>query len=105
METTLKLEESFTGIGEVKGFEFTKIAETDNGYVYLVKSSEKSEHYEVFKRKKAPVCIDFEKRIFSETDFKEIYPKAKDFGKSAWSFNNLNKAIERLKSLNNVNNE
>ena len=94
-----KLEESFTGTGEVKGFEFTKVAETDNGYVYLVKSSEKSSNYEVFKKRKTPICIDFEKKIYSETEFKEVYPNSKQFGITAWAAATLESAMERLKGL------
>ena len=94
-----KLEESFTGTGEVKGFEFTKVAETDNGYVYLVKSSEKSSNYEVFKKRKTPICIDFEKKIYSETEFKEIYPNSKQFGITAWAAATLESAMERLNGL------
>ena len=94
-----ELENSFTGIGEVKGFEFTKVAETDIGYVYCVRTSDKSNHYEVFKKRKTPICIDFENKIYSETDFKEVYPNSKQFGISAWSVKNYKTALERLKVL------
>lgn len=94
-----ELENSFTGIGEVKGFEFTKVAETDIGYVYCVRTSEKSNHYEVFKKRKTPICIDFENKIYSETEFKEVYPNSKKFGISAWSVKNYETALERLNGL------
>ena len=94
-----KLEDSFMGIGEVKGFEFTKVAETDIGYVYCVRTSDKSNHYEVFKKRKTPICIDFENKIYSETDFKEVYPNSKQFGISAWSVKNYETALEMLKGL------
>jgi hypothetical protein len=83
-----KLPDHFIGTGEVKGFEFTKIAESDKGYVYKV-----DDHYEYFLKKKVSVCLDFGKRLYSDTDFKEIYPKAKDFGIWAWTTHNLNKAL------------
>lgn len=88
-----ELEDSFTGIGEVKGFEFTKVAETDIGYVYCVRTSDKSNHYEVFKKRKTPICIDFENKIYSETEFKEVYPNSKQFGISAWSVKNYETAL------------
>ena len=94
-----KLEDSFIGIGEVKGFEFTKVAETNSGYVYCVRTSDKSHHYEVFKKRKTPICIDFENKIYSETDFKEVYPNSKQFGISAWSVKNYETALERLNGL------
>ncbi len=94
-----KLEDSFTGIGEVKGFEFTKVAETDIGYVYCVRTSDKTKHYEVFKKRKTPICIDFENKIYSETEFKEVYPKSKQFGVSAWSVKSYETALERLNGL------
>lgn len=87
------------GIGEVKGFEFTKVAETDMGYVYCVRTSDKSNHYEVFKKRKTPICIDFENKIYSETEFKEVYPNSKQFGITAWSVKNYETALERLNVL------
>lgn len=94
-----KLEDSFTGIGEVKGFKFTKVAETDIGYVYCVRTSDKSNHYEVFKKRKIPICIDFENKIYSKTEFKDVYPNSKQFGISAWSVKNYETALERLNGL------
>ena len=94
-----ELEDSFIGTGEVKGFEFTKVAETDIGYVYCVRTSDKSNHYEVFKKRRTPICIDFDNKIYSKTEFKELYPNSKQFGISAWSVKNYETALERLNSL------
>lgn len=90
-----KLENRIEGKGEVKGFVFTKEFENDNGYVYKVDTGN-GNHFEAFYRKETPICIDFENRIYSETDKKEVYPKSKDFGVWAWSVGSLEKGIERL---------
>lgn len=90
---------TINGIGEVKGFVFTKIATTQHAYVYEVNSGDSNIHYEVFKRKTAPTCIDFKKRLYSETDVKEYYPKSKDFGAWAWTFKTKIESINRMEDL------
>ena len=91
----IKLENRIEGKGEVKGFVFTKEFENDKGYVYRADTGNGS-HFEAFYRKETPICIDFEKRIYSETEKKELYPKSKDFGIWAWSVRTLEKGIDRL---------
>ena len=93
-----KLEDNFIGIGEVKGFEFTKEKETENGYIFSV-CSENNTHYEVFKKIITPICVDFESKVYSETEFKEVYPKSKQFGISAWTVKSFEVALERLNGL------
>lgn len=95
---THKLETHFVGTGDVKGFDFWKEAETDMGYVYKV-SSEGARHYETIKKKTVPVCISFEDRIYSETEFKEVYPKSKDFGVLGWTYKTVDQALSKLNSL------
>lgn len=90
-----KLDSIIEGIGETKGFVFIQVLEYENGYIYKVETG-KSKHYEAFHKKETPLCIDFEKRIYSETEKKEVYPKAKDFGVWAWTCKTLDKAKERL---------
>lgn len=90
-----RLNDTIEGTGEVKGFTFTKAYESDAGYVYKVDTG-CSTHFEAIKRDVVPVCVDFEKRIFSDTEAKERYPKAKDFGKKAWSVRTLEEGINRL---------
>lgn len=90
-----KLPAMFDGKGEVNGCIFSKVFESENGYVYQVKNGLRI-HYECFKKKLVPVCIDFEKRIYSETEFKEVYPKSKDFGTWAWTKIEINSAIKKL---------
>lgn len=79
-----KLPARFTGVGEVGGFEFERIIETSDSYCYKV-SSEGHVWCETFFKRYTPLCIDFAKRVYSEKHFKEIYPKAKDFGVWAWT--------------------
>lgn len=93
-----ELESNFIGKGEVKGFRFEKLRQTKDGYIYQVISDEKR-HYEVFRKKVTPVCINFEKREYSETDFKVKYPKSRDFGVSAWCVSSLKRADEKLKGF------
>jgi hypothetical protein len=62
------LEAEFTGKGEVKGFKFKRVYESETAYIYRVTFLSKS-WFEVFKRTTTPICIDFANKIFSETEF------------------------------------
>lgn len=90
----------FIGGGEVKNFTFTKVLSSDKAYVFKVETSDGSTHYETIKRLVTPVCVDFEKKIFSETEFKEYYPKSSSFGINGWCFRTLDSAINKFKKLN-----
>ena len=95
----MKIEElpkEFVGTGEVKGFKFVQKAKGLYAYIYQVNDS----HYEVFERKHSPKLIDFDKREYSTTEFKETYPSARLFGSSAFSCSNLNQALYKLEELN-----
>jgi hypothetical protein len=46
------------------------------------------------------MCIDYENNLYSETEFKEIYPNSKDFGIWAWTCLDLFKVADRVKLLN-----
>jgi hypothetical protein len=94
------LEDHFVGLADVRGFIFEKIASSDQAILYKVSIPDTSAHFEVFKRKNTPVCIDFEKRIYSDTDFKEVYPKTKDFGVWAWCISTKEKAEKLYNELN-----
>lgn len=94
-----RLPYQFDGIGEVKGFKFERINFSDNAFMYKVSPPEAKCHYEVFNRKLTPVCLNFETRTYSDELFKEVYPKAKDFGKWAWCFNDSEKAHKKFKEL------
>ncbi len=96
MDSIKTIPYSFVGSGDVKGFIFTKVASTHHRYLYKVDSGDTDIYFEIFKRKTAPICIDFEKRIYSDTEFKEVYPKSKDFGSWAWTTSSIDKAYEYL---------
>jgi len=95
MIMTTKLERIIHGKGEVRGFVFTREFENEKGYVYRVDNGE-SIHFEAFYKRERSICLDFEKRIYSETEKKEIYPKSKDFGIWAWSVKSIQKGIDYL---------
>ena len=94
-----KLEKEVKGTGEVSGFNYTLAKETDKAYIYEAKSEEGHRHYEVFEKKITPICLDFENRIYSETDFKEIYPKSKDFGVWAFTKTDFMSALNALERI------
>ena len=92
---------TFEGVGEMKGYDFEMIYVNDFAYVYKISAGGKTCFYETIRRVKVPVCLDFEKRIYSENEFKEVYPKANKFGVDGWNFHNVSKAIERANKLKN----
>ncbi len=94
-----ELEDSFEGTGDVKGWKFTKLASVEHGFMYERSCPDIGTYFEVFAVKVVPICLDFENRIYSETDFKQVYPKTNDFGKWAWCFGNYEDAIVKLNSL------
>lgn len=81
------LQKQFQGKGEVKGYLFNQIRQTDRAYVYEV-SFGNSKHYEVFKKvvNKRFSCIS--------------YPTSKAFGIWSWIKMSLEKAEEKLDDLN-----
>ena len=81
----------FKGSGEVRGFMFSQVGKTDKGYVYQVSSGGEI-WYEVFERK-----VNGQYGIIS-------YPKSKSFGKWAWSYMSLQKAMDKLSNIS-VRNE
>ena len=94
-----KLEKSIKGTGEVSGYTLEQVKESSSAYIYRV-YNENEEHFEVFLKKTVPVCIDFENRIYSDTESKEIYPKSRDWGKAAWTANTLEIAMRMLRDIN-----
>lgn len=91
---------------EIKGngFIYRLVKSSDVGFVFSVNDDKTNQlySYEVFKRKLTPLCVDFEKKIFSETEFKERYPKNNDFGMWAWSPRSLKRAEEILASFDSA---
>jgi len=100
----IKLPKHFKGKGEVKNFDFEQVKSGVNAYLYQV-SKGQSKWYEVFKKTYAPICIDFDKRIYSENQKKEVYPKAKLFGVIAWCLDSKKSAIELFNKIEKKQNE
>lgn len=94
----IELEKEFIGTGEVKDFVFRQVHKTPIHYIYEVNFGE-TIHYEVIERRNSPVCIDFNKKMFSEEDRKEIYPRSNTFGKNAWTAKSFDDAIEKISKL------
>lgn len=93
-----KIPSEFTGIGEVDGFTFTKLHENEFAYIYQVSFNDEFAIYEVFRKKVVAKSIDFKNKIFSETDFKEVYPKSKNFGDWAKCTPSLELALKYFKN-------
>ena len=103
MKTITELPKIIKGKGQVKTINFKQVASSPQAYIYACMHENQdpntNPYYEVFKRKTVAVCIDFEKRIYSETEFKEVYPNAEQFGSSAWCIWNKERAFEKFKEL------
>lgn len=93
------LKEKFEGSGEVKGMHFERMLSNKIAYLYKIEDIGGFIHYEVFRRKTSPICLDFENRIYSETDYKEKYPKSRDFGEWAWTYQTYDKALTKFYEL------
>ncbi len=77
-----------------RGFEYNKIFAIDNFYVYSLTRNDMVIGYEVLKRMSSPVCLDFENRIYSETEKKETFPSSGEAGgKTVWFFRDKKNAI------------
>ncbi len=95
------LEQEFIGIGEVGMFTFTQIDASEKAYIYKVTSQDGAEHYEVIKRSHTPICLDFDKRLYSETEHKEVYPKSTKGGTALWTKMTEKAARVKFNELNN----
>ena len=99
MKTTIEsLPDKFTGTGEVKGFVFTKLKESEDKFLYQVEDEGKV-WYEVIKSDLTAKCINFAERVYSNTDFKYTYPKANDFGRIAWTKKSIEEAEELYEEI------
>ena len=85
-----QLPTQFQGRGEVKGYLFTQLSQTDKAFIYEVSSGD-GKHYEVFKRviNRRYVCVS--------------YPTSKGFGFWAWTYMSLDKAEAKFDELNLIN--
>ena len=92
-----QLKEQFTGIGQVKGFNFTQLERSPFAYLYEVNTGDNVFH-EVFyhKENKRYNCVS--------------YPTDKAFGVWAWTYKSLEKAKSKFdyiekKCIDNIKNE
>lgn len=96
-----KLEKYFIGTGEVKGFVFSLVKESHNAYLYRVQHNLGTDnfYYEVFLKQTIALCLDFVTKQFSQTEFKEVYPKSEAFGNCAWTFRDSERAKSKFYEL------
>lgn len=81
-----ELELTFTGKGQVRGFKFTQIKKTQNGFIYKVEDFSRV-YYEVFQRRQNNRfnCIS--------------YPSNKAFGLWAWTTKSIDRANDILNDI------
>lgn len=99
--TIQALPDEFFGRGSTKKFEFTKIVDSDEAAIFKVHTGE-TVHYEVFKKQAQPICLDFAAHVYSETQYKYMYPKDNAFGKWAWTAGSPGRAAEIYKNIVNA---
>lgn len=87
-----ELQKQFTGIGEVRGNLFAQIQQSNKAYIYKVDTG-CSIYYEVFKKKAKTNSVH------------HCYPTSKAFGLWAWTYQSLDKAINKFNELNKVRND
>jgi len=80
------LPKQFAGKGQVKGFIFTQVKQSDKAYIYQVNTG-CSIYYEVFKKKVKTNSIC------------HCFPTAKAFGKWAWTHMSIDKAELKFRIL------
>ncbi|MGC6438269.1 MAG: hypothetical protein ACON4B_04775 [Flavobacteriaceae bacterium] len=84
------LDKNIIGIGEVRGFDFTQIQQSNTAYLYEVDTGD-SIYYEVFKKTQRP------------NSKRHCFPTSKAFGRWAWTFGSLENAIEKFNQLSEEN--
>ena len=82
-----ELQKYFIGKGEVSGYRFTNLRQTDKASLYEV-SSGNSKHYEVFRK------------VVNERYGCVSYPTSRAFGIWAWTYMSLERAERKFNELN-----
>ena len=93
----IKLKDKFIGTGEVRGFEFSKIKENEYAFVYKVSYTNEdgiSKYwYEVFEKRVSKEAVIEKEGVQINLQEKETYPKSNSFGKWAWTYGTLDRAL------------
>lgn len=94
------LQKQFIGKGSTKGFQFTQLLASHKAYLYQINVNDTLLYYEVFKARfvKRQTRIIGNREVIYEERIK--YPSDEDFGKSAWCYDCLNKAIVKFNKIN-----
>ena len=94
------LQKQFIGKGTMKGFQFTQLLASDKAYLYQINVNDTLIYYEVFKARiaKGRTLIFDNREVIYEEHIK--YPSDEDFGKFAWCYNCLDKAIVKFNKIN-----
>ena len=95
-----ELEQEFKGKGEVSDYWFNHLRASGYGYIYEISHLNGNRFYEAFERKERLKSETVMHGIKINHDSKVVYPKSKEFGKSAWCTGNLAKALERFDEIN-----
>ena len=90
--TIIELPIEFDGRGSTKGFKFKQVYHNNGWYIYEVKG----EYYEVFKEKIVKAMEYDNGWNTIEGVGKITYPCDEDFGNSAWTYRNYEKALKRI---------
>ena len=102
MENIIKLEKDFVKKhyeGWSKPVHFIQLEETENAYLYKREIGEKYVDYEVFLKKVKNKRKNVNGTIVNIDEKREVYPRASDFGKWAWSFKDINRAYAKLREI------
>ncbi|MGV0920471.1 hypothetical protein ACTS94_08820 [Empedobacter falsenii] len=89
MKIVKLLPHQFRGTGEVKGYSFTKIDESEKAFIYEKVSTTGKKSYEVFEKR-------VNRRFLSQR-----YPKSHDFGVWAWECSSFDSAFKKFNELSN----
>jgi hypothetical protein len=80
------------------GITYTKKYDQNDILVYE-REDEGSISFEVFIKKLTPICLDFQNRVYSTTEFKVKYPSNEDFGKTAWTAKTWEQVESRIQKI------
>jgi hypothetical protein len=99
MNTEL-LQDEFKGVGEVSDYRFRKVFTNPAAYVFEITNADTMViHYETIRRRAVAKCLDFQEKIFSDTELVEKYPKQTKFGVEGFTYVNPEDAYQKAEVL------